>query len=1206
MDNFFAPVRQLADYENIIKDISVCGKPCMVSGCIDSQKAHFVSGLVTPKSPISFRLVITYDEIRARQIVDNLRFYEQNVLYYPAKDFIFYSADMHGNELMGQRLCVLARIIGRLWKDKESFNGAGGDAGEDMAGSGEADYEQQLTVVTTVDGLADKLLPLAKVAGEVVALQEQDVIDIEQFKEDMVRLGYERMGMVEAKGQFCVRGGIIDIFPFTQDMPVRIELWDDEVDSIRSFDLESQRSVDRLDRITVFPAKECVISKAEIEAGTKRLLAEFEHQEKQLVTEKKPDAVKKLREARELFEVTSDYQKYINTFCEQKVSFLEYFPEEETLFVLDEPNRLKEKMDLTAYEFEESCKNRLQSGYILPSQCDIIYSLTDIYRILERRRTLALSALSYRPAQLAVKTYYQLEVRSISGYNNQFEVLVKDLKRYRKNGFKAVLVSSSKSRAVRLATDLKEFDLDSFYGEKGHREIEAGQILVTHGNLHAGFEYPLVKFVVITEGDIFGQKNTKKRKAKRYEGKAISGFHELSVGDFVVHENHGLGIYRGIEKITVDGIEKDYIKVEYAEGGNLYILATQLELLQKYAGQEAKVPKLNKLGSNVWDKTKEKVSRAVEEVAKDLVELYAKRQMQQGFQYGKDTVWQKEFEEMFPYEETADQLNAIEDTKRDMESTKIMDRLICGDVGFGKTEIAIRAAFKAVQESKQVAYLVPTTILAQQHYNTFVQRMKSFPVSVAMLSRFRTARENKETIDRLRKGTVDVVIGTHRLLSKDVEYKDLGLLIVDEEQRFGVTHKEKIKKLKENVDVLTLSATPIPRTLHMSLVGIRDMSVLEEAPVDRMPIQTFVSEQNEEIIREALRRELGRGGQVYYVYNRVNNIDEVTAHLQSLVPEANIVYAHGQMEERQLEGIMLDFINGEIDVLVSTTIIETGLDISNVNTIIIQDADKFGLSQLYQLRGRVGRSNRTAYAFLLYRRDRMLQETAQKRLEAIREFTDLGSGFKIAMKDLEIRGAGNVLGKSQHGHMAAVGYDLYCKMLNEAVSRLKGFDVTPDYETCVDLPVDAYISDTYIKAELQKLDIYKRIAVIENEEERMDMEDELIDRYGDMPDCAANLLSIALLKARAHSAGIMEIKGSKETVGTKNCYRTILRLYSGNNKIHVDKIPDFVQKYGNDMRFTVEKSPFFTVTRQRTSFKDQRDYIQSLLAVVEDLTETLI
>ena len=547
---------------------------------------------------------------------------------------------------------------------------------------------------------------------------------------------------------------------------------------------------------------------------------------------------------------------------------------------------------------------------------------------------------------------------------------------------------------------------------------------------------------------------------------------------------------------------------------------------------------------------------------------------------------------MFPYEETDDQLNAIADTKADMESTRIMDRLICGDVGYGKTEVAIRAAFKAVQEGKQVAYLVPTTILAQQHFNTFEQRMKNFPLKVAQLSSFRTNKEIKETLADLKKGFVDVVIGTHRLLSKDVEFKDLGLLIIDEEQRFGVAHKEKIKKLKNNIDVLTLSATPIPRTLHMSLVGIRDMSVLEEPPVDRVPIQTFVTEHNDEMIREAINRELARGGQVYYVYNRVRSIDEAAAHIQELVPQANVAFAHGQMEKRELEKIMVDFINGDIDVLISTTIIETGMDISNVNTMIIEDADKFGLSQLYQLRGRVGRSNRTAYAFLLYRRDRMLTEVAEKRLSAIREFSDFGSGFKIAMKDLEIRGAGNVLGKSQHGHMAAVGYDLYCKMLNEAVNDLKGIKNEYSFETNVDLSVDAYIPSTYIKSEYQKLDIYKRIAAIESEEELSDMKDELVDRYGSLGTPAVNLLNIALIKSMAHKIGIMEMKGTIED-GPSGCYKTVMKVYP-KAEINTEAIPDFIDSFGGAMKLVSGSQPQFIWRVTKKKYNNAGEYLTGI------------
>ena len=644
-----------------------------------------------------------------------------------------------------------------------------------------------------------------------------------------------------------------------------------------------------------------------------------------------------------------------------------------------------------------------------------------------------MTALDMKVKEFNVRHKYNFQIQAAPSYNNNFSLLAKDILRLKKNGYRVLVLSASGTRAERLCQDLQDYEIPAFYSRDLSHELLPGEVMIGKGTLRKGFEYPNLRFVVMTEGDIFGGvKKKRKKRVKRYEGAAIHSFNDLKIGDYVVHENHGLGIYEGIEKIEVDHITKDYLKVAYAGGSNLYIPATSLEVLQKYAGSDAaKVPKLNKLNSPEWKKTKSRVKGAVKEIAQELVDLYAKRQAKQGHAFEKDTVWQREFEEVFPYEETEDQLHAIEDTKKDMESIKAMDRLICGDVGYGKTEIAIRAAFKAVMDGKQVAVLVPTTILAGQHYNTFVQRMRDYSVEVGMLSRLRTPKENRETVEKLRKGAIDIVIGTHRLLAKDVVYKDLGLLIVDEEQRFGVTHKEKLKQLKNDIDVLTLTATPIPRTLHMSLVGIRDMSVLEEPPVDRMPIQTFVMEKNDEIVREAILRELGRGGQVYYVYNRVANMDIIAGEVQKLVPEAIVAYAHGQMNERELERTMFAFVNGEIDVLVSTTIVETGLDIPNVNTIIIDEADKLGLSQLYQLRGRVGRSNRTAYAFLMYKRDKMLKEVAEKRLAAIKEFTELGSGFKISMRDLEIRGAGNLLGARQHGHMEAVGYDLYCKMLNE-------------------------------------------------------------------------------------------------------------------------------------------------------------------------------
>lgn len=1171
MKTFYAPLSELAGIEQLKKDFEVTGQPVMISGCIDTQKIHLVHAAV---NDYRFRLIITGDEAKAREMQEDSRFFDKSSIYYPAKDFIFYSADVHGNQLAGERLRCIQKIIAAQ------------------------DNKTNITVITTIDGCVDMLMPLQRYRDNIIHFKNSDIIDTEKLISKLVGIGYTRVPMIDGQGQFAVRGGIIDIFSYTDETPVRIELWDDEIDSIRFFDVESQRSVEKIQTYDVFPATEWILSEDEIDAGFEKVKDEVEKQlvtlgnDKKKKTQQEMDACNRLRHAYADFERTRDYSKFILSFTDEIEGFTDYFPKDETVFVLDEPDRIMERMELISYEYEESMKNRLEGGYVVASQTKLMRPIAEVYKNMQSSRLMLLSSLDYKPKMLKPADYLRIDARSISSYNNSFEYLADDINKYKRTGYRVVLVCNSRTRAARIVADLEELGTQSYFSEDYDKEIMPGTVMVTYGNIHRGFEYPLIGFVIITENDIFTSRTRKKQK-KKYEGRSIAGFNELNVGDYVVHEMHGLGVYKGIEKITVEGVEKDYIKIEYAGNSNLYVLATQLDRLQKYAASDTeKKPKLNKLGSVEWNKTKAKVHGAVEEIAKDLVELYSIRQNQKGYAFGPDTVWQKEFEEMFPYEETDDQLNAIADTKADMESTRIMDRLICGDVGYGKTEVAIRAAFKAVQEGKQVAYLVPTTILAQQHFNTFEQRMKNFPLKIAQLSSFRTNKEIKETLADLKKGFVDVVIGTHRLLSKDVEFKDLGLLIIDEEQRFGVAHKEKIKKLKNNIDVLTLSATPIPRTLHMSLVGIRDMSVLEEPPVDRVPIQTFVTEHNDEMIREAINRELARGGQVYYVYNRVRSIDEAAAHIQELVPQANVAFAHGQMEKRELEKIMVDFINGDIDVLISTTIIETGMDISNVNTMIIEDADKFGLSQLYQLRGRVGRSNRTAYAFLLYRRDRMLTEVAEKRLSAIREFSDFGSGFKIAMKDLEIRGAGNVLGKSQHGHMAAVGYDLYCKMLNEAVNDLKGIKNEYSFETNVDLSVDAYIPSTYIKSEYQKLDIYKRIAAIESEEELSDMKDELVDRYGSLSTPAVNLLNIALIKSMAHKIGIMEMKGTIED-GPSGCYKTVMKVYP-KAEINTEAIPDFIDSFGGAMKLVSGSQPQFIWRVTKKKYNNAGEYLTGI------------
>ena len=1113
MQALIHPLTELADYEEIVKNKRKGPGAIRILGCVNSQKTHMMYGL---SDGCRYKVIICSSESKAKQIYEEYRFLDRSVYLYPAKDLLFYQADLRSKELVRERMEVLEAVI----------------------------EGRPLTVVASFDALMDSLLPKEVIGDRTIQVSYDGTLELSAMEKALADLGYERVVQIEGPGQFAVRGGILDVFPLTEELPVRIELWGDEVDSIRTFDVESQRSIENLTEVSICPS------------------IEFPGE------------------------------------GEQGVSFLDYFPADETLLFLDEPVRLMEKGQGVEEEFIEAQKKRVESGYELKDEEVRLYGTEEILNRINTYSSIGFYALDMRCKGLLIRESYHIQAKSVNPYNSSFELLTQDLKRLKRNGYRVVLLSGSRTRAKRLAEDLRDYNLSSYYSDDLDRLAEPGEIMTAYGHVAEGYEYPMLKFTVISETDIFG-KVKKKKKRKTYEGRKIQSFSELKPGDYVVHENHGLGIYQGIEKIEVDKITKDYMKISYAQGGNLYIPATQLDLIQKYASADAKKPKLNRLGGQDWIRTKTRVKGAVREIARDLVELYAARQEQEGYEYGEDTVWQKEFEEMFPFEETEDQLLAIDAVKKDMQSKKIMDRLICGDVGYGKTEIAIRAAFKAVQEDKQVVYLVPTTILAQQHYNTFVQRMKDFPVRIDLMCRFRTPAQQKKTAADTKRGLVDIVIGTHRVLSDDMKFKDLGLLIIDEEQRFGVQHKEKIKKLKENVDVLTLTATPIPRTLHMSLIGIRDMSVLEEAPEERMPIQTYVMEYNDEMVREAIEREISRQGQVYYVYNRVEDIAEVTAHIQKLVPEVTVAYAHGQMKEHQLERIMYEFISGEIDVLVSTTIIETGLDISNVNTMIIHDADRLGLSQLYQLRGRVGRSNRMAYAFLLYRRDKMLKEVAEKRLAAIREFTDLGSGFKIAMRDLEIRGAGNLLGAEQHGHMEAVGYDLYCKMLNEAVRLLKGEIKEEDFTTTIDLNVDAFIPDSYIPNEYQKLDVYKRIAAIENEEEMEDMTEELLDRFGDIPKKVEKLLKVAALKTMAHAAYVtsVEQKGA----------RFVFTMYE-RARVAPQRIPELIESFHGDLSIRTDtQAPCFfyekKVRNRKGETEDPLEIVKNVLIGLKGLIE---
>lgn len=1167
MNSFDYPLLQLNEYEQV-RDCLSHGKSCQVTGCSDSQLAHFITGL---SNGYKQKVIVTFSAAKAKELYEDIKGFGEDAIIYPSKDFIFFSADVHGSFILQQRLEFIQKVV----------------------------EDKPFTVILTPDAFMDKILPLKKIKDNYIEISEGSIVETDALKKKLLQMGYELVEQIDGPGQFAVRGSIVDVYTLTDEVPYRIDFWDDEVDIIKSFELESQRSIENLESIKLYPASEYALNKEQILKGIKKIKKELELASEKFRKEFKTEEANRLRITIEEFLTSAEINpnsisidSYVNYFCDDTVSLFDYF--DNPLFFVDEPKRVEEQLNAVELEFRESMANRLEKGYVLAGQTDVMWHKEYVMERINEGIRVLFTTIAQKLKGFQADDFVEVESRNISPFNSKFDMLVEDLKKYKKQKYSVLLVTGAQTRGQRLAEDLREYEISAFFQEDAEREVKPGEVMIIKGRLRKGFVYPMIKFVAISDTDIFGEKKKKKRRKHGYKGTNISSFTDLSVGDYVVHENHGLGVYRGIEKVEVDRVVKDYIKIEYAGGSCLYILATQLDMIQKYADSEAKPPKLNKLGGQEWTKTKSRVKKAVAEIAKELVELYAIRQNSEGYQFSEDSEWQKEFEELFPFEETDDQLNAISEVKKDMESSKIMDRLICGDVGFGKTEIAIRAAFKAVQDNKQVAYLVPTTVLAQQHYKTFKQRFKDFPVRVEMLSRFRTKSAIDQTIKDLKKGYVDIVIGTHRLLSKDVKFKDLGLLIIDEEQRFGVKHKEKIKELKNNIDVITLTATPIPRTLHMSLIGIRDMCVMEEPPQDRMPIQTFVMEYNEETARDAINRELARGGQVYYVYNRVQDIADMAAKVQKSVPDANVAFAHGQMSERQLEEIMYDFVNGDIDVLVTTTIIETGLDISNANTIIIHNAEKMGLSQLYQLRGRVGRSNRTAYAFLMYSRNKMLTEVAEKRLGAIKDFTELGSGVKIAMRDLEIRGTGNLLGEAQSGHMEAVGYDLYCKMLNEAIEVLKGSKPKDDFETKIDLTIDAFVPPAYIKNEALKMDIYKRIAGIENSEEYEDMQDELIDRFGDIPVQVENLLQAALLKAAAHRAYVVEISGNKDRI----------KLVMWHNaKIDVERIPLLVREYKGRLKFVPNDNPYFVYTPRQSAdnvLKRAEKLVQSLSTLMDN------
>lgn len=1137
------PLKESEEFAQIKNAVEKHRYPIGVFGLSESSRSFFINGLYEElNKPF---LILTHNDIEAKNIYEDLNFYLPNVFYFPTKEVVFYNIDAISGDLRWERLKIIKEMTQKGNK----------------------------IIVASIESLAQRYIPFEVYKEYSFYFSQGDTINLEEINEKLIQSGYERVDIVEAKGQFSIRGGIMDIFSPCENLPYRVELFGDEIDSIRTFNTESQRSIEKIDKIEIFPAKEIILDKEKILKASKYIEDDLKSVLSMLKTKKNKEAIQKINSITKMnleslkenwsFETIDSF---INYFYDNTSSLLDYI--EDGFIFIDDVQRCKGKLDSLYFEFEENYKNFIEIGNVLPKQGKLLIPKEEVIEELNSKKVITLNSIPKSTQILSPKTIVSFTQITLHNYHGQIDLLIEDIKDKKNRGFKIVILSGTRPRGERLVSTLRDRGIESAYKDVIDN-IEKGQVIVTFGNQLKGFEYPDLKICVISDKEIFGEAKRKKTLKSQKGISKINSFTELKLGDYVVHTNHGIGVYKGIKQLEVEGHKKDYLELKYDSGDTLYVPVDQLDLVQKYIGQEGKKPKINKLGGSEWTKTKNKVKKSIEEIAEDLVKLYAVRSTLKGYKFSKDTVWQKQFEEEFPYEETPDQLAAIEEIKKDMESDKPMDRLLCGDVGYGKTEVAVRAAFKAVMDGKQVAFLVPTTILAEQHYNNFIQRFSDFPIKIDMISRFRTQSQQKATMKAVKEGNVDILIGTHRLLSKDIAFKDLGLLIIDEEQRFGVKHKEKLKELKKNIDVLTLSATPIPRTLHMSLVGVRDISVIETPPEERYPIQTYVVEFNDQLIRDAIMREINRGGQIYFVYNRVETIKDMYSYLQKLVPEARIAVGHGQMSEKELENVILEFVKNEYDILVATTIIETGMDIPNVNTIIIYDADKMGLSQLYQLRGRVGRSNRIAYAYLTYKKDKILTEVAEKRLKAIKEFTELGSGFKIAMKDLEIRGAGNIMGSAQHGHMAAIGYDLYCRMLEDMIKLIKGEIKKEPIETTVELKIDAYIPSQYIEDEMQKIEVYKKIAAINSKEDMMDIQDELIDRFGEFEMPVANLINVSYIRSIAKVLGIEEIKerkgeiqfvfNSKEHI-TPNIIETLMKKYSKKVSFKEDKKPIIIYK----------------------------------------------
>lgn len=1088
MDYFFNSAAQLNEFNTLVNSFRE-GSPCGVTGVCDVHKAHFIASLAKEFNDKKI-LCIVPDEASGERICDDINAMYGNSIAstYPAKDIQLLADVTSSEEYNHKRLSALARIL---------------------------DNKSRI-LVASAEAALQTTVPLSVFSKRRLTVEAGKTLDTEEFLKHLISIGYNRVSQVEGIGQFSMRGSIIDIYPVGEN-PIRIELWGDDIDSISYFDTESQRRTDLVDKINIYPAREVLFE------STDEAVKAIEELSKRVRSKNAEKIKQNLQHDAENIDMgiyASNSDKYISLAYEKPATVFDYFDSQ--LGIMCEMSSVKDRATSAHRQHTEDIKLLIENGDICKNLVCYMTDYNEMLSSFAKLNCAYFDLFARQSVDSKIDRIINVSAMQNSAWGGEVKLLCEEINSFTKRGFSVLVLAGTEKTARTLASDLKTAGLSAEYNENP-KKLLVGKVWISEGTLTSGFEYPDAKIAVISHIKV--NKTTVKAKIRRKKGEQINSLSEIEKGDLVVHVSHGIGKYEGVEQLTVQGAVKDYIKIKYSGSDVLYVPVTQLDLVSRYIGaKEDTSVKLNSLNSIAWQKTRNRVRGAVRVMAQELIELYAKRIEAKGYSFSKDTEWQREFEERFEYRETDDQIKSIDEIKADMERSSPMDRLLCGDVGFGKTEVALRAAFKCVMDSKQVALLVPTTVLALQHYQTIQRRLGTFPMTVELLSRFRTPKQQKEIKNKLRNGEIDIVVGTHSILQKDIEFKDLGLVIIDEEQRFGVTHKEKLKERFVGVDCLSLSATPIPRTLNMAMSGIRDMSVISEPPEDRHPVQTYVIEYDDKIIEQALIKELRRGGQVYYIHNRIETITQCASKIAQLVPEARVGIAHGRMGEEELVEVWRQLLEHEIDILVCTTIIETGVDVQNCNTLIIENAENMGLSQLYQLRGRVGRINRRAYAYFTFARGKVLTEIASKRLEAIREFTQFGSGFRVAMRDLEIRGAGSILGERQHGHMEAVGYDMYLRLLSEEIAKQRGETPPPSPEDClVDIGIDAHIPESYIESGAQRIEIYRRLASIRTSEDASDIIDEIIDRYGDPPKAVTGLIDVALLRNTAEQLGITEI-----------------------------------------------------------------------------------